>query len=573
MMNVFTAAAVLLPVVVVATQRSRARRALHQRYRELAQRKRDEVKAAVERAKSAGLAWEGLTRWVTEHRTAVALAKSATPFLEPHEVLNLTARELVDGMASGRLSSEYVMRCFVARAMAVDESLHCIAEVAYEEAVAEAKACDVERQRGTLRGPLHGLPLSVKEQINMKGFQTTCGACCRLAQPAAVETAVLVRLAQQAGAIPFARTNVPQLLMLPESFNAIYGTTCNPYDLARTSGGSTGGESALIAARGSPLGLGTDVGGSVRIPAFMAGLCAFKPTVDRLSYRGIAVPRRGGRSGQREVRSAPGPLARCVADLELLMDVLCQPPMHAADVSLPRMPWDRAAFLASASRGSGAGGAKRLRFGYFASDGWFEPAAPCARAVHEAAAALRAAGHEVVPFAPEEMAEAALCYIALLSADGNFRGFLEGIEGEALHPCYAFLCRLATLPNWLRPPLAAMLRGVAGEARKARLVRAANGKSTHAYWQVITQAQALRERFLARFQAAKLDALLCPVPLPHGPEPAVPRPAARRRAMRPPLPRARAPTAPLPSRLPAVRAPCAAGPRASRLPARPVGAP
>lgn len=297
------------------------------------------------------------------------------------------------------------------------------------------------------------------------------------------------------------------------SQNAIYGTTCNPYDLQRTSGGSSGGESALVAARGSPVGIATDVGGSIRIPAFFTGLVSLKPTVDRLSYRGIAVPRLNDRSGQREVRPTAGAMAKTVSDVELLMDVWCQEGLYSADISIPRMPWDHAQYLSVGTS------AAPLRYGYFICDGWFEPAECCARAVRESVEALRAAGHEVVAFAPEEMAEAALLYVSLLAAEGNFRGFVEGIQGEALHPSYAFLKSVAQLPNWVRPLLAAAVRR-RGEARKAELIWAGRGKSTYDYWQVTAQAQALRKRFLDRFEAAGIDALLCPglaLPaFPHG---------------------------------------------------------
>ena len=159
-------------------------------------------------------------------------------------------------------------------------------EQLFEAAVADAQLCDEERRAGQLRGKLHGLPVSIKEQISQAGFDSTCGACCRLFQPAESD-AIIVQLLKNAGAIPFCRTNVPQLLMLPESFNAIYGTSNNPFDVTRTPGGSSGGETALLAARGSPLGIGTDVGGSIRIPAVLCGIYGFKPTVDRLSTKGL----------------------------------------------------------------------------------------------------------------------------------------------------------------------------------------------------------------------------------------------------------------------------------------------
>ena len=299
---------VLLPAAVflirssrrLALQRSLARRAL---------RKRAERDAQRERAAAAGLDWAGLLLW----------AAPLNPPTPPEEVVELSATALLAAMEARHLSAEYVMRCFVARAMAAGRALQCNAEEPFEAAVAEAAACDAERARGgAVRGVLHGLPISVKDQLDMAGFDSTCGLACRTFAPSQSD-ALLVALARSQGAIPFVRTSVPQLLMLPETFSAAWGTACNPHDLSRTCGGSTGGEGALIAARGSPLGIGTDVGGSIRLPAAICGICGFKPTNDRLSHRGVATPRRERASGQKEVRASGGPMGRSVADLELLM--------------------------------------------------------------------------------------------------------------------------------------------------------------------------------------------------------------------------------------------------------------
>ena len=452
----------------------------------------------------AGLGPEGLSAWVAGQKRSR---------IKPAELVWLSATELLKEMSSGTLSAEYVMRCFIARAIEAGEALQCNAEERFEEALAEAIACDAERSRGMLRGPLHGLPISIKDQIDMQGFDSTCGLSARVGKPREAD-AVVVSVARAAGAIPFVRTNIPQLMMLPESFNAIWGTTANPYDAGRTSGGSSGGESALVAAGGSPLGFGTDVGGSVRIPAAFTGICAFKPTLDRVSYKGVSVPRVGNVNGQKEVRSTVGPMARSVSDLELMMGVWASPAQYASDRLIPPVPWDHEAYLAASKPAQGRGG-RRLKFGYFESDGWFDPSPANARAVQEAAAALRAAGHEVVPFSADEMVESALLFVGLLAADGKFRQYITALEGEALHPNYAFLAKVASLPNWARPLLARVLGG-----RKAALVRAGCEKSAREFWAATAQRDIIRKRFAARFDEAGLDALLCPslgLPaLPHG---------------------------------------------------------
>lgn len=135
----------------------------------------------------------------------------------------------------------------------------------------------------------------------MEGTDSTCGIAARCFQPAA-EDALVVRLLKEAGALPFCKTNVPQSLISFETVNNIFGRTLSPWDRERTPGGSSGGESALLASRGAPLSLGTDIGGSVRIPCGFAGLYGIKPTADRMSNKGLGVPRRNNKSGQTVVR-------------------------------------------------------------------------------------------------------------------------------------------------------------------------------------------------------------------------------------------------------------------------------
>ena len=154
-------------------------------------------------------------------------------------------------------------------------------------------------------GMLHGLPVSIKECFKIAGQDTTIGVAKKCGLPSA-DDAVIVKVLRRQGAIVFARTNIPQTMLSYECGNPIYGTTLNPYDLQRSPGGSSGGEGALIGSHGSILGVGTDIGGSCRIPAAYSGCCGFKPTAGRLSGVG-AVP---GTPGQEGVKSTAGPMVK-----------------------------------------------------------------------------------------------------------------------------------------------------------------------------------------------------------------------------------------------------------------------
>src|SRR5207302_3394530 len=191
-------------------------------------------------------------------------------------------------------------------------------EVLAELARQAARMADQRRANGAILSPLDGVPFSVKDSIEVAGTVCSAGTIGLQHAPPSQADATLVARLREAGAIPIARTNLPDLLFAFESDNLIYGRTNNPYDLSRTSGGSSGGEAALIAACGSPFGLGSDAAGSVRLPAHYCGIATIKPTSGRLARTGH-VP---GAGGWIEMLWQIGPMARRVEDLWPMMEVL-----------------------------------------------------------------------------------------------------------------------------------------------------------------------------------------------------------------------------------------------------------
>ena len=180
------------------------------------------------------------------------------------------------------------------------------------------------------RGPLWGMAVSIKDQFTQRGTDSTCGAAARAFKPAARD-GLLVQALRWAGACCYVRTNTPQLLMMPETENALWGRTDNPWDGSRTPGGSSGGEAALVASGCSVAGLASDIGGSIRIPAHFCGIVGFKPCSARVSADGQEVPRLDGLSGQVAVDSAAGPLARSVRDCVAVMAALTAERVLARD--------------------------------------------------------------------------------------------------------------------------------------------------------------------------------------------------------------------------------------------------
>jgi fatty acid amide hydrolase len=391
-----------------------------------------------------------------------------------------------------------VLEPHLARIEDVDRKLNAVVVRRFEAARAEARAIDDCRRRGEPLGPLAGVPITVKECFQLRGTPATLGVC--RPQPDASSDAPLVARLRSAGAIVVGKTNVPQLMLLYETDNPVFGRTNNPWNLDRGVGGSSGGEAAIIAAGGVPLGLATDLGGSIRQPAHVCGIHGFKPSGGRLSCAGMA----GAFRGANVLRFQPGPMARHVEDLALAMRVLVQ----ADDIDVAPVPWRDPADVALGS----------LRVAYWTDDKYF-PAAPAARrAVLEAAAALRANGVTVESIEPPDVGEAMRLYFGLCGADGG-AGFRELLGSSPVDWRIARMLRWARLPRWLRPAVCSLLKS-RGEGRTAELVRSAGALSARAYWRLTFERQRYVRQFLDRLRQGGFDALLTPpyamAAVPHG---------------------------------------------------------
>jgi amidase len=234
------------------------------------------------------------------------------------------------------------------------------------------------------RGPLYGLPVTVKSSIATEGYRCEIGSLLHKAEVPHTDAVAVSRL-RAAGALILGTTNCPEFLMAYETDNLLYGRTANPWDLDRTPGGSSGGESAAIAAGMSAAGLGSDSGGSVRVPAHFTGICSFKPTPGRFPVRGHLPPCVGPFS----VLGAIGPMARTLEDVRLLFRILggrdpidpSSPPIEFREPSLEEL--------------------RSQTIGFFEDDGLVPVTAETRTAIHAAANALREAGFDVEPFRPK----------------------------------------------------------------------------------------------------------------------------------------------------------------------------
>ncbi|KAG9200632.1 hypothetical protein G6514_006810 [Epicoccum nigrum] len=296
------------------------------------------------------------------------------------------ATDLVASMTKGDLTSVEVVTAFCKRAAIAHQTTNCLTEILFDEALARAHECDIYlKEHGQPIGPLHGLPISLKDSFNLKGVQTTIGYVSFIANPPSSINSALVQVLYDSGAVFYVKTNLPQTMMTADSHNNIFGRTLNPHNLTRTAGGSTGGEAALIAMKGSVLGVATDIAGSNRIPALCCGISSIKPSASRLPFAGKVPPGRLGSPGQ--ILPVIGPCGRSVRDYELFLRTVVSARPWKLDPMVLNIPW-RTPDAELRTR--------KLRFGLIRADPSRPLHPPIARALHTAATSLREAGHSII---------------------------------------------------------------------------------------------------------------------------------------------------------------------------------
>jgi len=316
------------------------------------------------------------------------------------------------------VSSFELVSAHLDRIQQVNPAVNAVTDLLADSALRQAEAADRMLASGGECGPLHGVPFSIKDSIDVEGRTTTAGTTGRKNAPPALKDATLVHRLRYAGGIPIAKTNLPDLLFAYESDNLIFGRTNNPYDLSRTPGGSSGGESALIAACGSPLGLGSDAAGSVRIPAHFCGIASIKPTRGRLPRTGHVPPAGGWIEGLWQI----GPMARHTEDLLLAMELLAGE--DSLDLSSPPVSLMRAENL------------QQTRVAFFTDNGIARCTGEIANAVRRCADFLSQGGMIVEEQTPPGIDQAYELELALLGADRGegIDAYLEAEGSTRVHP-------------------------------------------------------------------------------------------------------------------------------------------
>ncbi len=238
-----------------------------------------------------------------------------------------TARQLEDELRARRLSSRELLDIYLTRIDQLGPPINAVVTLDRERAYAAASRADDAAVRGDWLGPLHGLPVTIKDAVEVAGVRSTGGAT-ELAEHIPTVDAPSVARLKSAGAIVFGKTNVPRWSGDVQTFNDVFGTTNNPWSLDRVPGGSSGGPAAAVACGFTAFELGTDIGGSIRIPAHCCGVFGLKPSYGVISQRGY-LDHFGGGHTDADI-NVFGPLARSADDLELLLSVLAAPDAERA---------------------------------------------------------------------------------------------------------------------------------------------------------------------------------------------------------------------------------------------------
>ncbi|EMG50183.1 TR02 putative amidase [Candida maltosa Xu316] len=337
------------------------------------------------------------------------------------EITEAPAVEIVANIKNKKWTALEVTLSFCHRATIAHQLSNCLTEIFFDEAIETAKRLDeYQAKTGETIGPFHGLPISLKDNFNVKGQATTIGMVNFCFNPNTFdEDSTLVANLRELGAVLYVKTNVPVAMMMPETTNHVWGTTLNPMNRLLSAGGSSGGEAALIKLKGSPFGIGSDIGGSIRIPASFQNLYALKPSFGRFPTFGT----RSGLPGLESVNSVNGPLTNSIDDLEFYCKAVVDNEPWLHDAKCVEIPWRDVELP------------RKLNIAVLIDDGFVKPSPPIRRGMDLVVKALENDGHDVIEWNPTDHVRLAQIIGQFFVSDGGHHVLKETTEtGEPLFP-------------------------------------------------------------------------------------------------------------------------------------------
>jgi amidase len=302
---------------------------------------------------------------------------------EELDITNTDASILVAKLQTGELTAVKVVTAFCKRTAILQQLTKCCTELMFGDALETAERLDEEfASTGKTAGPLHGLPISLKDCCEVEGYDACVGWAGMCFKPVEEHSVSTIAQAVRLGAVLYVKTNVPQSMMMSDSYNHVFGQSVNSLHRGLVSGGSSGGEGALVGAKGSVIGIGTDIGGSIRIPAALQGIYGLCPSASRISWR------RAANHQEYLIPSVAGPLTWSLDSLKTYMEAYCSSNPWEIDPSIPPILWRTE--LTKLPTG------KKLRLGFINDDGYVLPQPPVQRAMHHIRQLFTDAGHECI---------------------------------------------------------------------------------------------------------------------------------------------------------------------------------
>ncbi|KAI9841775.1 MAG: hypothetical protein M1838_003420 [Thelocarpon superellum] len=422
-------------------------------------------------------------------------------------ILKKPIEQLVQDVHKGDIPPIDILRTYGKAAINAHHKTNCLTEVMIPEAETWAAT------QINVKGPLAGIPVSLKDTVIVGGYDASVGYSSFTNKPHA-QDGPMVRMLKDAGALPYVKTNLPITLLSFESSNDIWGRCTNPHNPKYSPGGSTGGEAALLACGGGRIGIGSDVAGSVRVPAHFAGIYSLRCSIGRWPKAGIST----SMPGQEGIQSVYSPMARTLGDLNYFTRSMVGMQPWNYDHTVHAIPWredaeqkalEQKRFRVGVMRDDGLTASRPPLYPLLISTGVVTPSPACARALSTVASTLASEGHEVVDVDPPSPYEALQIGSQLLSADGckTFLSFFR--PGEWNDPGAAQMAFYMHLPWPVKYLHYLWVKYIRRDELWAGLLRDWHEKSSFEQWKLVARREAYRAKWHDWWlNDAKLDFLL-----------------------------------------------------------------
>jgi fatty acid amide hydrolase len=402
----------------------------------------------------------------------------------------MSAVEILKLIESKQVSSREVTQHFINRIEEVNPQLNAVVIKFYDEALKKADEADERLRNGNKLGKLHGLPFTIKECLDYIGTPSTLGVLARKNDRPKTND-LYVEALQNQGGIVLGKTNVPQLMVFIECTNRVYGTTNNPYNHKFSPGGSSGGEGAIVGSKASPIGIGTDIGGSVRFPAAFCGACSIKPTM----WRTLDQTRFGETTFSGPIMPVTGIIANHAEDLPLILDVM-------NDAAATKWKVESLQDYKKID-------VSKLKVGYYTSDGFLEPMNAVKRGVLESVEKIKSLGTEVVEFQPPKFEFCEEIFYRILTAEG-VKNFYTILDGEKPVKQLKDMMMMASASSWKRNAVIS-LASIFGQKNLPRILSYFGGQGEDFLKTWAKEREKYQHELESAMDEAGIDAILSPM--------------------------------------------------------------